>query len=105
MLGFIGDAISDVAWKCKCKLLPRKKFPLDVPIDVERGYEEEDIEDITSKDATFGTDAVIQTLYEGKRSDGIRDFDWRTFPPKPISTAVIKARDRVAISHVTACIG
>ncbi|KAJ4007242.1 hypothetical protein NW752_007778 [Fusarium irregulare] len=97
MLGFIGDAISDVAWKCKCKLLPRKKSPLDVPVDVERGYEEEDIEDITSKDATFGTDAVIQTLYEGKRSDGMRDFDWRTFPPKPISKAVIKARDRVAI--------
>ncbi|RBR25458.1 uncharacterized protein FIESC28_01696 [Fusarium coffeatum] len=97
MLGFIGDAISDVAWKCKCKLLPHKKSPLDVPVDVERGYEEEDIEDITSKDATFGTDAVIQTLYEGKRSDGMRDFDWRTFPPKPISKAVIKARDRVAI--------
>ena len=97
MQGFSGEAISDSIWKWKYKLLHQKKSPLDEPVDVEREYKEENIEDITSKDSTFGADAVIQTLYEGKKSNGRTEFDWKNVPPKPISKSAIKARDRVAI--------
>ncbi|KAF5713584.1 TOB3 (member of AAA-ATPase family) [Fusarium mundagurra] len=98
MLEKVGENISDVTWKWKYKLLHRKKSPLDEPLDLEKEYKEEKPEEINNKDPSFGAETVIQTLYEGKRSDPSRNnWDWQNFPPKQVSTAVAKARDRVAI--------
>ncbi|KAH7472882.1 hypothetical protein FOMA001_g12112 [Fusarium oxysporum f. sp. matthiolae] len=98
MLENVGENISDMTWKWKYKLLHRKKSPLDEPLDLEKEYKEEEPEEINNKDPSFGADTVIQTLYEGKNSDPARnDWDWQDFPPKQVSKAIAKARDRVAI--------
>ncbi|PNP83434.1 hypothetical protein FNYG_02997 [Fusarium nygamai] len=98
MLEKVGENISDMTWKWKYKLLHHKKSPLDEPLDLEKEYKEEEPEEINNKDPSFGAETVIQTLYEGKRSDPARNnWDWQNFPPKQVSTAVAKARDRVAI--------
>ncbi|KAF9767335.1 hypothetical protein IL306_000126 [Fusarium sp. DS 682] len=98
MLENIGENISDMTWKWKYKLLHRNKSPLDEPLDLEKEYKEEEPEEINNKDPTFGADTVIQTLYEGKNSERARNnWDWQDFPPKQVSKAVAKARDRVAI--------
>ncbi|KAF5562936.1 TOB3 (member of AAA-ATPase family) [Fusarium napiforme] len=94
----VGDNISDMTWKWKHKFLHRKKSPLDEPLDLEKGYKEEDPGEINLKDPSFGADTFIYTLYEGKRSDPTRNnWDWQTFPPKQVSTALTKTRDCAAI--------
>ncbi|KAF4494600.1 ATP-dependent zinc metalloprotease FTSH 11, chloroplastic mitochondrial [Fusarium agapanthi] len=98
MLENVGENISDMTWKWKYKLLHRKKSPLDEPLDLEKEYKEEEPEEINNKDPSFGADTTIQTLYEGKHSDPVRNnWDWQNFPPKQVSKAIAKARDRVAI--------
>ncbi|KAG5770792.1 hypothetical protein H9Q69_003043 [Fusarium xylarioides] len=98
MLEKAGENISDMTWKWKYKLLHRKKSPLDEPLDLEKEYKEEEPEEINNKDPSFGADTVIQTLYEGRHSDPTRNnWDWQNFPPKQVSKAIAKARDRVAI--------
>lgn len=98
MFDLISDGISGVKWRLKKRIIHRKRSPLDEPVDLDKEYKEEDPGEITSKDPTVGTEIVIQTLYEGKKSDGVNNFDWKTFPPKPISKSAIKARDRPAIA-------
>ncbi|KAF5537852.1 TOB3 (member of AAA-ATPase family) [Fusarium mexicanum] len=98
MLENVGENISDMTWKWKYKLLHRKKSPLDEPLDLEKEYKEEEPEEISNKDPSFGADTTIQTLYEGKHSDPARNnWNWQNFPPKQVSKAIAKARDRVAI--------
>ncbi|KAF5675495.1 TOB3 (member of AAA-ATPase family) [Fusarium circinatum] len=98
MLENVGENISDMTWKWKYKLLHRKKSPLDEPLDLEKEYKEEEPEEISNKDPSFGADTTIQTLYEGKHSDPTRNnWDWQNFPPKQVSKAIARARDRVAI--------
>ncbi|KAF5620010.1 TOB3 (member of AAA-ATPase family) [Fusarium sp. NRRL 52700] len=98
MLENVGENISDMTWKWKYKLLHRKKSPLDEPLDLEEEYKEEEPEEMNNKDPAFGADTVIQTLYEGKHSNpGRNNWDWQNFPPKQVSKAIAKARDRVAI--------
>ncbi|KAF5586553.1 TOB3 (member of AAA-ATPase family) [Fusarium pseudocircinatum] len=98
MLEKVGDSISDMTWKWKYKLLHRKKSPLDEPLDLEKEYKEEEPEEINNKDPSFGADAAIQTLYQGKYSDPTMNiWHWQDFPPKQVSSSIAKARDRVAI--------
>ena len=96
-----GEDISDLAWRLRCKILPNKD-----------GHKGRDIDDITadsllsdddpkkptvsSKDPSFGADAIIKTFYEGKNSDASY-FDWVDYPPKQMSKSQAKAQDRVAI--------
>ncbi|KAI5462834.1 hypothetical protein BGZ63DRAFT_402193 [Mariannaea sp. PMI_226] len=49
-----------------------------------------------AKDPTFGVDASIKTLYEGKNSDATH-FEWVDYPPKQLSKAAARAQERVAI--------
>ncbi|SPJ73167.1 related to TOB3 (member of AAA-ATPase family) [Fusarium torulosum] len=96
MMDNIGENISDFTWKWTYKLLHRKSSPLDKPVDLQKEYQER--EENSKKDPTFGADATIQTLYEGKNSNGQRnEWDWQDYPPKQVPESTAKARDRVAI--------
>ncbi|KAM0204839.1 hypothetical protein ACHAQI_009788 [Fusarium lateritium] len=96
MMDNIGENVSEFTWKWTYKLLHRKRSPLDKPVDLEKEYQEQ--EETSKKDPTFGADATIQTLYEGKNSNGQgNEWDWQDYPPKQVPESTAKARDRVAI--------
>jgi hypothetical protein len=96
MMDNIGENVSEFTWKWTYKLLHRKSSPLDKPVDLQKEYQER--EENSKKDPTFGADATIQTLYEGKNSNGHRnEWDWQDYPPKQVPESTAKARDRVAI--------
>ena len=48
------------------------------------------------KDPTFGAEAMVKTMYEGKNSTPLY-FEWVDYPPKQLSKSAARAQDRVAI--------
>ncbi|GJC92634.1 ATPase [Colletotrichum higginsianum] len=93
---FDKEALSEKAWQLRCKLLPRPE-EVGRPIkDIEGGLADEDAKKQPPKNPTFGVDATVKTLYEGKNScNGI--YDWVDFPPKQMSKKAAENQDRPAI--------
>ncbi|GKT83821.1 AAA family ATPase [Colletotrichum tofieldiae] len=93
---FDKEALSEKAWQLRCKLLPRKDDAGRPIEDIEGSLSDEDPKKQPAKNPTFGVDATVKTLYEGKNScNGI--YDWVDFPPKQMSKKAAESQDRPAI--------
>ncbi|KAF6829355.1 Vacuolar protein sorting-associated protein 4B [Colletotrichum plurivorum] len=90
------ESLSETTWKWRCKLLPHKeKAGRDIE-DIEGSLSDEDPKKGPAKDPTFGIDATVKTLYEGKDScNGY--YDWVDYPPKQISKKAAAQAQRPAI--------
>lgn len=90
------ESLSDATWKWRCKLLPHKeKAGRDIE-DIEGSLSDDDPKKAPAKDPTFGIDATVKTLYEGKDScNGY--YDWVDYPPKQISKKAAAQAQRPAI--------
>lgn len=91
-----GEAISDFAWKWRCKVFPVKdasfskraaKKGKDAAADGADG----------DKDPNFGASPIIKTLYDKNTSDLHSRHEWVDYPPKQMSKSAARAQDRVAI--------
>ena len=51
---------------------------------------------VLEKDPNFGTNPIVKTFYEGKKSNGSY-YDWVETPPKQLKEKTARAYDRVAI--------
>ncbi|EFQ32473.1 ATPase [Colletotrichum graminicola] len=93
---FDKEVLSEKAWKMRCRLLPHKE-DVGRPIqDIEGSLSDEDLKKQPAKNPTFGVDATVKTLYEGKNSCG-GVYDWVDFPPKQMSKKAAESQDRPAI--------
>ncbi|ODA77245.1 hypothetical protein RJ55_06872 [Drechmeria coniospora] len=93
------EQVSDFVWKWRCKFLrgddagPKKASDLDSASD----DEDANVAAGTfSKDPTFGTDAAVKTMYEGRNSS-CANYEWVDYPPKQLSRTAARVQDRVAI--------
>ncbi|KAJ0162796.1 hypothetical protein CTA2_3995 [Colletotrichum tanaceti] len=93
---FDKETLSEKVWQLRRKLLPRPEDPGRPIKDIEGGLSDEDAKKQPPKNSTFGVDATVKTLYEGKNSgNGI--YDWVDFPPKQMSKKAAENQDRPAI--------
>ncbi|WYZ35140.1 hypothetical protein EsH8_I_001416 [Colletotrichum jinshuiense] len=94
-LSDVRETLDDVAWKWRCKILPSKESHRSIE-DIEGSLSDDDPKKQSAKNSTFGVDATVKTLYEGKNScNGI--YDWVDFPPKQMSKKAAENQDRPAI--------
>lgn len=49
------------------------------------------------KEASFGSEAAVKTMYESKNSRGNGNYEWVDYPPKQMSKSAARAQDRPAI--------
>ncbi|TDZ72081.1 Fidgetin-like protein 1 [Colletotrichum trifolii] len=93
---FDKETISDTAWKWRCKVFPNKDTVGRSLKHIEGSLSEDDRKKGLSKEVTFGVDATVKTLYEGKNSTG-GIYDWVDYPPKQLSKKAAQNQDRPAI--------
>ncbi|OLN88257.1 Vacuolar protein sorting-associated protein 4B [Colletotrichum chlorophyti] len=93
---FDRENLSEVAWKWRCRILPSTEKTGRSIKDVDGSLSDDDPKKQSAKNPTFGVDATVKTLYEGKNScNGI--YDWVDFPPKQMSKKAAENQDRPAI--------
>ncbi|KAL7921885.1 hypothetical protein ACQKWADRAFT_294720 [Trichoderma austrokoningii] len=92
------EAISDFAWKWRCKLFPVKDatFSKRAAKNGKDGAAA-DGTDGNDKDPNFGASPIIKTLYDKNTSDLHSRHEWVDYPPKQMSKSAARAQDRVAI--------
>ncbi|KAK2043683.1 ATPase [Colletotrichum somersetense] len=93
---FDREVLSEKAWQMRCRLLPGKEDAGRPIQDIEGSLSDEDPKKQPAKNPTFGVDATVKTLYEGKNSCG-GIYDWVDFPPKQMSKKAAESQDRPAI--------
>ncbi|KAK1968283.1 ATPase [Colletotrichum sublineola] len=93
---FDKEAFSEKAWQLRCKILPGKEDAGRSIQDIEGSVSDEDPKKQPARNPTFGVDATVKTLYEGKNSCG-GIYDWVDFPPKQMSKKAAESQDRPAI--------
>lgn len=93
-----GEAISDFAWKWRCKLFPVKDAAFSKRA-AKKGKDgvAADGADGNDKDPNFGASPIIKTLYDKNTSDLHSRHEWVDYPPKQMSKSAARAQDRVAI--------
>ncbi|KAK1585025.1 ATPase [Colletotrichum navitas] len=84
------EVLSEKAWQMRCRLLPRKEDAGRPIQDIEASLSDEDPKKQPAKNSTFGVDATVKTLYEGKNSCG-GIYDWQ------MSKKAAESQDRPAI--------
>ncbi|KAK5996712.1 hypothetical protein PT974_02052 [Cladobotryum mycophilum] len=79
------ETVSDFVWKWRCKIFPAKDTAVSTSLDEKNddataatatGDESKN----NGKDASFGTDLSIKTMFEGRNSNS-HDYDWVDYPP------------------------
>lgn len=91
------EDVSEFFWKVRCKVFKKSDNPLDKPLsDFDSTSDESIKNDTPEKDPTFGVDATIKTLFEGRNSSATH-YEWVDYPPKQLSKSAARAQDRVAI--------
>ncbi|PHH85643.1 hypothetical protein CDD83_135 [Cordyceps sp. RAO-2017] len=88
------EDVSDFVWKWRCKMSLNKDAAVKKAVDLDSG--DDDPKAASSpKDPTFGSEAAIKTLYEGRNSSPSH-YEWVDYPPKQLSKAAARVHDRVA---------
>ncbi|KAK1245574.1 hypothetical protein MKX08_005203 [Trichoderma sp. CBMAI-0020] len=90
------EAISDFAWKWRCKLFPVKDTAFSKRAAKGKDGAAADGAD-GDKDPSFGASPIVKTLYDKNTSDLHSRHEWVDYPPKQMSKAAARAQDRVAI--------
>ena len=66
--GLNRESISDFVWKWRCKIMPKKEEGRTIG-EIEDSFAEDDPKKpLNTKDAAFGAEPIVKTLYEGKDS-------------------------------------
>ncbi|KAK2000984.1 ATPase [Colletotrichum falcatum] len=94
---FDKEVLSEKAWHLRCRLLPGKQDAGRPAQAIEGSLSDEDPKkQPPAKNPTFGADATVKTLYEGKNSCG-GIYDWVDSPPRQMSKKAAESQDRPAI--------
>ncbi|POR37741.1 Putative 26S protease regulatory subunit [Tolypocladium paradoxum] len=88
------EDVADFVWKWRCKILRNKDAAAKKAADLE-SISEDDAKPATGKDPSFGSEAAVKTMYEGRNSSPSH-YEWVDYPPKQLSKSAARVHDRVA---------